>query len=86
MDDEINARFRWGAHYLETNDSGLVCCKYGISRLALRQWAGRYQSEGMAGLEAESKRPKKAPEKKITENQLRRTQNKSGKKIHSYLN
>jgi transposase InsO family protein len=67
MDDEVKVRFRWVTLYLETNDAGLVCRKCGISRPTLRQWARRYQSDGMAGLQSKSKRPKKTPEKKVTE-------------------
>ena len=67
MEDEIKARLRWVTLYLETNDAGLVCRKCGISRPTLRQWARRYKSDGMAGLQSKSKRPKKTPEKKVTE-------------------
>ena len=67
MDDEVKARFRWVTLYLETKDAGLVCRKCAISRPTLRQWARRYQSDGMAGLQSKSKRPKKTPEKKVTE-------------------
>ncbi len=61
--NEIKARFRWVTLYLETDDAGLVCRKCGISRPTLR----RNQSDGMAGLQSKCKRPKKTPEKKVTE-------------------
>ncbi|MDR3155797.1 MAG: helix-turn-helix domain-containing protein [Holosporaceae bacterium] len=46
-----------------------MCCKYGVSRPALRRWLKRCAHEGTSGLEGQSHRPKGNLTRKVFENQ-----------------
>lgn len=65
MDDEIRKRLRWVQLYEELGNAGIVCLRCGISRPTLRKWWHRYQEQGIAGLQEESRRPKTSPARKV---------------------
>lgn len=67
MDREIAARLRWVRMYRETGNAGLVCARCGISRPTLRKWLRRYQEAGEEGLQSQSRRPLRSPNRKVSE-------------------
>jgi transposase InsO family protein len=66
---EIKARLRWIKLYQKTNDAGLVCRRFGISRPTLRKWLRRYEQSGLDGLHGKSKKPHRSPNRKVTQKQ-----------------
>lgn len=67
MDREIAVRLRWMRMYHETGNAGRVCARCGISRPTLRKWLCRYQEDGEAGLQSQSRRPLRSPNRKVSE-------------------
>jgi transposase-like protein len=65
MDPEIRKRLQWVKIYEQTGNTGLTCLRCGISRPTLRQWWQRYQSFGIEGLRAKSRRPLSSPSQKV---------------------
>ena len=65
MDPEIRKRLQWVRIYEQTGNAGLTCLRCGISRPTLRQWWQRYQSDGIEGLVARSRRPQSSPNQKV---------------------
>ena len=57
-------RLGWVRLYEQVGDAGLACRRCGISRPTLRKWRRRYRAEGLAGLEARSRRPHRSPGRK----------------------
>ena len=58
-------RLGWIRLYEQVGNAGLVCRRCGISRPTFRKWWRRYQVEGVAGLEARSRRPHRSPGRKV---------------------
>ena len=91
MNREVQQRLGWGTLYAESRDAGFVCRRCGISRPTLRKWWRRFQSEGLAGLESQSRRPHNSPTVKVTaalESQileLRNSRNLGARRIQSEL-
>src|SRR3954468_23283665 len=50
-------RLGWIKLYEEIGNAGVACRRCGISRPTLRKWWRRYQAQGTAGLEEQSRRP-----------------------------
>ena len=67
MREEIKKRLVWIEAYKRTGDAGPVCRRYGISRPTLRKWFRRYKAHGKEGFVDQSRRPKRSPNCKITE-------------------
>ena len=65
MNREIQQRLVWVKLFEETNNTGLVCRRCGISRPTLRKWWKRYSEQGIDGLSSHSKCPLKSPNTKI---------------------
>ena len=65
MTREIQQRLVWVKLFEETNNTGLVCRRCGISRPTLRKWWKRYSEQGIDGLSSHSKCPLKSPNTKI---------------------
>jgi transposase InsO family protein len=51
----------------EIGNAGVACRRCGISRPTLRKWWRRYQAQGTAGLEEQSRRPHSSPGRKVLE-------------------
>ncbi len=51
----------------EIGNAGVACRRCGISRPTLRKWWRRYQAQGTAGLEEQSRRPHRSPGRKVLE-------------------
>ena len=91
MDTLTKARLNWVKIFLETNNASYVCRKCGISRPTLRKWANRYNKLGIDGLLEQSRRPKKIPIKKLTDDiekqilNLRKTRNLGVRRIQTEL-
>jgi transposase InsO family protein len=62
---DARTRLGWVKLYEQVGNAGLVCRRCGISRPTLRKWWRRYQAEGLAGLEARSRRPHRSPGRKV---------------------
>src|SRR3954468_4143675 len=60
-------RLGWIKLYEEIGNAGVVCRRCGISRPTLRKWWRRYQAQGTAGLEEQSRRPHHSPRRKVLE-------------------
>ena len=60
-------RLGWIKLYEEIGNAGVVCRRCGISRPTLRKWWRRYQAQGTAGLEEQSRRPHRSPGRKVLE-------------------
>ena len=56
MNHEEKQRLLWVKLYEQSQDAGLTCRRYGISRPTLRKWRKRYQAHGKDGFQ--SPRPK----------------------------
>jgi len=67
MNKEIRQRLTWIKLYEETQNSGLVCRRCGISRPTLRKWLKRYEESGLEGLKDISKRPHSSPNTKVND-------------------
>ncbi|WP_342271071.1 helix-turn-helix domain-containing protein [Candidatus Tisiphia endosymbiont of Parasteatoda lunata] len=57
MDRLEKTRLSWIKLYKEVKDTGLVCCRCGISRPTLRKWLQRYEKSGVDGLKELSRKP-----------------------------
>jgi len=64
---DARTRLGWIRLYEEIGDAGVVCRRCGISRPTLRKWWRRYQAQGTAGLEENSRRPHDSPGRKVLE-------------------
>ena len=62
----IRQRRKWIAAYHEVGDAGAVCRRFGISRPTLRKWLRRFDRDGEAGLQEQSRRPHNSPTKKVS--------------------
>lgn len=76
--------------YLETQDSGFVCRRCGISRPTLRKWLKRYHDHGEDGLDELSRKPHNSPNMKQSEKLLAyvkdlRSRNLGARRIQSEL-
>src|SRR3954454_16191933 len=60
-------RLGWIKLYEEIGNAGVACRRCGISRPTLRKWWRRYQAQGTAGLEEQSRRPHSSPGRKVLE-------------------
>jgi transposase len=69
MNHEVKQRLGWIKLYEQLGDAGIVCRKCGISRPTLRKWWRRYQQQGIAGPQSQSKRPHHSPNQKVTAQQ-----------------
>ncbi|MDC7225958.1 MAG: IS481 family transposase [Spirochaetales bacterium] len=91
MNKQMKARLQWVEYYLQVNDAGLTCRRYGISRPTLRKWVARYKENGVTGLESNSRRPKNSPNQKLTEktieiiSSMRKKSNLGNRRIQSEL-
>jgi transposase-like protein len=91
MNDEIQQILKWIKLYQKTQNAGLVCLRYGISRPTLRKWWSRFQKQGLDGLKSQSKRQHNSPNKKITPQiesttlTLRKSRNLGARRIQSEL-
>ncbi len=87
----IKQRLLWVEMYHQTQNAGLVCRRYGISRPTLRKWVRRYQTLGLAGLVDQSRRPKTCEPKKVFEQQkqwilnLRQTRKLGARRLQNEL-
>ena len=54
---DARTRLGWVRLYEQLGDAGRVCRRCGISRPTLRKWWRRYETDGVAGLKDESRRP-----------------------------
>lgn len=62
---DARTRLGWVRLYEQLGDAGRVCRRCGISRPTLRKWWRRYQTDGVAGLEDESRRPRHLAKQKV---------------------
>lgn len=91
MDKHIKARETWVNLYLKTKDAGYVCRKCGISRPTLRKWHNRYLTQGLQGLNNQSKKPHSSPNLKLTKElvglilNLRQQRNLGARRIQTEL-
>jgi transposase InsO family protein len=67
MDNDIRKRLGWVQLFNDLKNCTQVCRKCGISRATLRKWLDRYQKRGLEGLVSESRRPKKSPTARISD-------------------
>ncbi|KTD63609.1 transposase (ISmav2) [Legionella santicrucis] len=65
MNKQVIQEREWVNLYIETQDAGYVCRRWGISRPTLRKWYLRYLEEGEKGLNDKSKRPLSSPNQNI---------------------
>src|SRR3712207_6399708 len=66
---DARTRLGWIRLYEQIGNAGVVCSRCGIARPTLRKWWRRYQAQGMAGLEARSRRPRTSPGRKVFDEQ-----------------
>lgn len=91
MNKEIQQRLGWIKLFEDTNDAGLVCRRYGISRPTLRKWWKRYSEQGIEGLASQSKRPLKSPNTKVNQHiedlllQMRSSRNLGARRLQTEL-
>jgi putative transposase len=57
----MNQRTEFALKALKTDNFGLLCQEYGISRKTGYKWRERFLAEGLRGMEEESRRPKSSP-------------------------
>jgi transposase InsO family protein len=62
---DVRTRLGWLRLYEQLGDAGTVCRRCGISRPTLRKWWRRYQTDGVAGLKDESRRPRRLAKQKV---------------------
>lgn len=67
MDTEIAAKFREVRVYHETGNAGLLRARCGFSRPTLRRRLRRYRQAGEAGLQSQSRRPLRSPNRKVSD-------------------
>jgi len=58
---EQRQRLTWIRLHERVRVAGLVCRRCGITRPTLRKWLRRYQTQGVAGLQSQSRRPHRSP-------------------------
>lgn len=91
MNQDARKRLLWIKLFEETENSGVVCRRCGISRPTLRKWLRRYQKSGLEGLKSQNRRPLRSPAKKIFPEQeqwildLRRSRNWGARCIQNEL-
>ena len=91
MGDEVHRRLVWIRLFEETGDAGLVYRRCGISRPTLRKWLSRFNSDGEAGLVAQSRRPKHVSNQNLFRKEralilkLRRQNNLGARRIQTEL-
>ena len=91
MIDVTKQRLVWVQLYLDTHNSGLVCRRCGISRPTLRKWVKRYEEQGLAGLQDQSRRPRNSPNTKVGEQEqswildLRKSRKLGARRIQNEL-
>src|SRR5215207_9710123 len=91
MTSKIKMRLQWINAFNQTDDAGVVCRRYSISRPTLRKWVERFNAEGIIGLEEHGKKPKSSPNKKRNEKialqilELGKTRNLGARRIQSEL-
>jgi transposase len=67
MERYISMRLKRIQLYQKTENAGLVCLRFGISRPTLRMWFRRYKELGIEGLKDQSRKPNHSPNLRITE-------------------
>lgn len=67
MDAQVKMRLQWVELYQKTGNASLTCRRCGISRPTLRKWSQRYEQQGLAGLQDQSRHPKNCPPVKVLE-------------------
>jgi transposase-like protein len=67
MKREEKQRLGWVKMYEQTQDVGLTCRRCGISKSTLRKCWRRYQAQGEAGLQSQSRHPHSSPITKVNE-------------------
>jgi len=67
MNYEEKQRLGWVKLHEQTQDAGLTCRRYGISRPTLRKWWKRYQAHGKDDLQSQSCCPHASPLTKVGE-------------------
>jgi transposase-like protein len=78
--------------YEQTKSAGLTCRRCGVSRPTLLKWWKRYQTQGKAGLQSNSRRPHFSPLAKVDERikalvlAMRKNRKLGTKRIQSELN
>jgi transposase-like protein len=91
MEWKMRQRLLWIQLYMECEDAGMVCRRYGISRPTLRKWWKRYQEYGADGLIDKSRKPKNSPATKVHQREeqliltLRRERNLGARRIQNEL-
>ncbi len=91
MDRDVRMRLLWVELYQKLGDAGLTCRRCGISRPTLRKWVRRFETHGVDGLKALSRRPLSLPTLKVTSLEegwildLRKTRNLGARRIQNEL-
>jgi transposase InsO family protein len=91
MNQEIKKRLLWIKLFGETQNAGIVCRRFGISRPTLRKWLRRYKNRGLEGLISQNRRPIQSPAKKVFSEQeqwildLRKNRNSGARCIQNEL-
>ena len=91
MNRQIQMRLGWVKLYREKGDADFVCRRCGVSRPTLRKWVRRHEKYGIDGLQDQSRRSKRSPNRKVFEEQkelildLRKSRKLGPRRIQSEL-
>jgi transposase InsO family protein len=67
MEAVVKMRLGWVEHYQKSGNLSLSSRRCGVSRRTLYKWVQRHQNQGVDGLKDQSRRPKRCPSNKVTE-------------------
>jgi len=62
----VSARSQWLEIYKQTNSVSKAARKCGVPRSTIYRWIARFETEGEAGLQGRSRRPKRLTKLKVT--------------------